>query len=155
MKAPRLQRLIRSSGYFRQKTRRLKDFSRRLSAGRRPLRTWLGGPLETVRAELLGTRGIGPETADSMLLYAGARPVFVVDAYTRRIGGRIGWLRPSWDYERVRAFFEGELPRSVPVYQEAHALFVALAKAHCRTKPVCEDCPLRSGCREGGRRPSK
>lgn len=108
-----------------------------------------------MRAELLATRGIGPETADSMLLYAGGRPVFVVDAYTRRIGGRVGWLGASWEYDRVRAFFEDALPRSVPVYQEAHALFVALAKAHCRTKPVCEGCPLRSGCRAGGRRASK
>lgn len=148
---PRLQRLIRPSGYFRQKAGRLRLFARWAGgpgALSRRLRT---APLPALREELLSLRGVGPETADSMLLYAGGRPAFVVDAYTRRIGSRIGWFGPKAGYAEVQAFLTARLPRSVRVYNELHALFVRLAKDHCRTTPQCAGCPLKDGCATGRR----
>ena len=163
MRSSRLQKLIRSSGYFVQKSLRLKDLCRRILAEKRPLTLWLQDPLPGLREALLAVRGIGPETADSILLYAGARPVFVVDAYTRRIGERLGWLsappkkrRAAMSYEEVRAFFEENLPHrastaAVPLYQEYHALLVALAKAHCtKQRPSCAGCPLDPVCKKVG-----
>jgi len=138
MPSRRLEALIRSSGFFVQKAKKLKAFLRAYSLD------WL----RTVsREKLLSVKGVGPETADSMLLYAAGRSIFVVDAYTRRIGERVGWLKPSMKYDEVRAFFEEGLSASLRVYQEMHALLVELAKRHCRkTDPLCAGCPLRKGC---------
>lgn len=147
----RLERLIRSSGYFRQKALKLRAFLSRLKERGGSLRRWLSGDLGAVRAELLGLYGIGPETADSILLYAGSRPAFVVDAYTLRIGGRLGWWLGA-DYPSAQSYLTRRLPRSVPVYEELHALLVALAKYYCRPEPLCGACPLASGCRRGKRR---
>src|SRR2546428_747648 len=95
---------------------------------------------------LLAQDGIGPETADSILLYAGRHPVFVVDAYTIRIGGRIG-LFDTAEYGAVQRFFERHLPRDLARYQEYHALLVAHAKTLCRhADPACDACPLQSRC---------
>lgn len=149
----RLQRLIRSSGYFRQKAGKLRVFLRALERRRVSLGSWLGGGLQCVRGELLGLYGIGPETADSILLYAGSRPAFVVDAYTLRIGARVGWFAAGTDYERAQLALTRRLPRAVTVYQEFHALLVALAKTYCRAQPLCPACPLRGGCRHGGGMP--
>jgi len=142
----RLQALIRSSGFFVQKAKKLKNFARRLLSERAPLPRWLGSPLRDIRGELLSINGVGPETADSILLYAANRPVFVVDAYTRRVGERLGWLEPSMRYEDVRGFFESRLPHSPRVYQEMHALLVELGKGTCRKRPFCARCPLRRRC---------
>ncbi|MEK7744898.1 MAG: hypothetical protein AAB576_08785 [Elusimicrobiota bacterium] len=149
MSPARLQTLIRPSGYFVQKAVKLKEFCRRArqngGAGR-----WLSAPLGPLREELLRVHGVGPETADSMLLYAGFRPAFVVDAYTRRITQRLGWLEEGADYARTRAYLAARLPRSVKVYQEFHALFVELAKRFCSKRdPECPRCPLRGNCRTG------
>jgi endonuclease III related protein len=142
-----LQKLIRSSGYFRQKSARLSDFSRYL------VRRWggridrlLNQPTSQAREELLSLNGIGPETADSILLYAGGHPIFVVDAYTRRIGRRFGLL-PNDDYHDVQNTFMNALPASAPLHREYHALLVELAKRHCRAEARCEGCPVRSRCR--------
>ncbi|MBI4395749.1 MAG: endonuclease III domain-containing protein [Elusimicrobia bacterium] len=144
-----LQGLIRSSGYFRQKTGRLKGFSRYL------LRRWegrmdlfLNRPTAEVRRELLTLNGIGPETADSILLYAGGHPVFVVDAYTRRFGHRFGLFRDT-DYHFVQEQFMRQMPPAVYEYRECHALLVELSKRHCRAKPVCSGCPVLGKCAEG------
>ena len=151
----RLGRLIRSSGYFRQKAAKLKGFARHVLRRHRSLGGWLKGDLAAVRAELLELRGVGPETADSILLYAGGRPVFVVDAYTRRIGNRYGILN-SEDYETVRAAFEAALEPSVETYQEYHALLVELAKRHCHKRdPECAGCPLKRGCAYAGGKDGK
>ena len=101
-----------------------------------------------MREELLGLWGVGPETADSMLLYAAGRPAFVVDAYTLRIGSRLGWWRRA-SYGRAQARLIGALPEDPRLFNELHALFVRLAKAHCRPAPVCRGCPLRGVCRRG------
>ncbi|MCX5790445.1 MAG: hypothetical protein NTX64_18370 [Elusimicrobia bacterium] len=150
----RLERLIRSSGYFRQKALRLRDFAAALRARGGSLRRWLSGDAERARRELLAVRGIGPETADSILLYAGGRDAFVIDAYTLRIGSRVGWFKPGTRYAVARANLSvalsplgrGEGGRAA-VYQEFHALLVRLAKLHCRTAPLCAACPLNEGCR--------
>lgn len=144
----RLEFLVRSSGYFRQKAKKLKVFARHALSRRRPLSRWLAGPLPELREELLSLWGVGPETADSILLYAGARPVFVVDSYTMRIGRRVGWFGKS-SYEKVQAFFSRRLPASAEVYAEFHALLVELAKRHCKTTPACAGCPLMEVCRHG------
>ncbi len=140
--------LIRSSGFYRQKAGRLKVFSQYLLA-RHPedLRKWFAAaPAEKLRAELLKIKGIGPETADSMVLYAGGKPKFVVDAYTQRIFGRLGLIHGT--YAGTQAAFESALPRDHRIYNEYHALIVALGKDHCRkTKPGCGKCPLKNMCK--------
>ena len=95
-----------------------------------------------LRYELLAINGIGPETCDSILLYAFNRPVFVVDAYTRRIFSRHGLFRHDLPYEAVQAAFTGNLPSDEKIFSEYHALIVRVGKDYCRTKPECKDCPL-------------
>ncbi|MFH2201535.1 MAG: endonuclease III domain-containing protein [Elusimicrobiota bacterium] len=149
----RLRRLIRSTGYFVQKAKKLKYFSRYALARRASLsRRLRETPLPALREELLGIYGVGPETADSMLLYAGGRRSFVVDAYTKRIGMRLGWFTSGAGYHDIQDFLTARMPRSVKVYQELHALFVELGKRACRTRPCCGSCPVRSGCPERRRR---
>lgn len=97
-----------------------------------------------LRSELLGVHGIGRETADSILLYALNKPVFVIDAYTRRILSRHRLVDLKQDYEVIRKLFERNLPRSVKLYNEYHALLVRLAKTHCRTRALCNGCPLET-----------
>jgi endonuclease-3 related protein len=145
---PRLAELIRPSGYYRQKARRLRDFFAR-ARGEHPegLRRWfLSAPAEELRRELLSYKGVGPETADSIVLYAAGLPSFVIDAYTRRIGERVG-LGRGRDYDRWKSIFEKQLPRRADVYNEYHALLVRLAKERCRkTAPLCPGCPLKKEC---------
>jgi endonuclease-3 related protein len=144
----RLRRAVRSSGYFRQKAGRLRDFCRRVLRERpEGLRRWFAAaPAAALRAELLSYKGIGPETADCIVLYAACKPSFVVDAYTRRIGGRLG-LGPRADYAAWQALFEAALPPDVKVYNEYHALLVKLGKDLCRkTGPRCGACPLAGIC---------
>lgn len=142
----RLARLIRSSGYFRQKAKTLKAFVRILrmeNAG--SLTRMFNAPTPAVRETLLRVRGIGPETADSILLYAGKHPVFVVDAYARRMLERHNLTAPKEGYEDLRTLFERSLPLSAPIYNEFHALIVHTGKNYCRTRePLCSQCPLQS-----------
>ena len=152
MPSRRLEAAVRPSGYFRQKTRKLKVFARAVLSGGGDTLEWLAaGSVARRRAELLGLWGVGPETADSILLYGGQRPSFVVDAYTRRIGERLGWWRgPS--YEESRDFLVRRLPEKQGLYAEFHALFVRLAKENCRVRPDCGACPLRPVCAFAARR---
>jgi endonuclease III related protein len=142
----RLAQLVRSSGYFRQKAKKLKCFVRFL-------RSEFGGsltrmfrtPTTVLREKLLSVHGIGPETADSILLYAGKHPVFVVDAYTRRLLERHELATPAQSYEEIRRLFERSLPGDAPLYNEFHALIVRIGKEYCRTRnPLCSECPLHS-----------
>jgi endonuclease III related protein len=141
----RLATLVRPSGYFRQKAKKLKAFVRFLESEfggslKRMFRT----PTAELREKLLSVHGIGPETADSILLYAGNHPVFVVDAYTHRMFGRHGITDGAPDYEKVRAMIESSLPKQVELFNEFHALIVNTGKNWCRkTAPRCEECPLR------------
>jgi endonuclease-3 related protein len=129
--------LIRSSGYFNQKARRLGILARYfLDAG--------DGPPE--RESLLALEGIGPETADSILLYAYSCTFFVVDTYTKRLLSRLGVIRGNESYDRIRGLFEGSLERTPEIYNEYHALVVEQCKRHCMSVPVCIDCPLSPLC---------
>ncbi len=144
-----LRKHVRVAGLYQTKPRRLKAFCRHLlerSGGDLP--RYFARPTEEVRADLLAQGGVGPETADSILLYAGGHPVFVVDAYTVRIGTRVG-LFDADAYAEVQEYFESRLPRDARLYREYHALLVVHAKTRCRPKPTCEDCPLLSLCAYG------
>ncbi len=169
-----LEQLVRSSGYFRQKAQRLKNFVGFLDANYKgSLERMFAQPTEKLRAELLALNGVGPETADSILLYAGDHPVFVVDAYTRRILERHGIIQPKASYEEIRRMVEEAIGKAKPEaleplsagkeprhpvsrmsarqrtalaqhYNELHGLIVRLGKEHCRTKAACEGCPLEN-----------
>jgi endonuclease III related protein len=141
---PRLERAIRASGYFRQKTLKLKAFVALLDRDYGGSLARMGrAPTAELRARLLATWGIGPETADSILLYAFRRPVFVADAYTYRVVTRHGWAPARIGYPELQRLFTGVLPRRVALYNDYHAQLVWLGKHFCRTRPRCEECPLR------------
>ena len=143
MASEQLAELIRPAGYFRIKTQRIKN-----------LLTWLfesaGGDLlllearhtDSLREELLAIRGIGPETADSILLYAFNRPVFVVDTYSARLAVRHGLIESPFGYEELQDLFQSNLPEDVQLYNEYHALIVKTGKDFCKPKPKCDKCPL-------------
>ncbi len=142
----KLEKLVYPTGFYRQKARRLKTVSKYLE------RRYRGGwekffsrPVDDLRKELLAIKGLGPETVDSILLYAGGRPVFVIDAYTKRLCRRLG-INHADDYESLRSFFEKNLPAEVRLFNEFHALIVTLSKNYCRVKPVCKGCPLKKDC---------
>ena len=140
----RLGQLIRPAGTWRLKARRLRALTHFVLArcgGR--LERLERAPLHSLRAGLLGVPGIGPETADSILLYALGRPVFVVDAYTRRVLSRHRLLPHDAGYEDVRAFFERHLPSDPRLFNEYHARLVAIGKQYCRSRPHWAECPLR------------
>ncbi len=142
----KLARLVRSSGYFRQKARKLKAFVRFLRRDfHGSLKAMFRTPTVELRQRLLRVHGIGPETADSILLYAGNHPVFVVDAYTKRILLRHQLIGEKADYEEVRRLFERSLPRDTALYNEFHALLVNVGKNWCRSRQaLCDQCPLQS-----------
>jgi endonuclease-3 related protein len=101
-------------------------------------------PTDELREQLLRVHGIGPETADSMLLYAGGHPVFVVDAYTRRVLERHGLVHEKATYEEIRRLFENSLPKRVSLFNEYHALIVQTGKHFCKPRaPLCSACPLK------------
>jgi len=149
--ADRLATVIRPAGTYRLKARRLHAFARWLLARSRgrwePLRR---APLRALRRDLLQVAGLGPETADAILLYAAGRPVFVADAYTRRVLARHRLLPPDVGYEEAREFLEAHLPSDPALFNEFHALLVAAGKTYCRTVPLCEQCPLRPDLRGRG-----
>jgi endonuclease-3 related protein len=139
-----LANLIRSSGTYRVKAARIKAFVDALFRDHGGnLEAMLGGDLETARKRLLAIAGIGPETADAILLYAGGRLTFVVDTYTRRVLRRHFLATPKDDYESIRQLFHKEAEPHEQIYNEYHALLVELGKRHCRPRAACDECPLR------------
>ncbi len=148
--AAALEEALRPTGYFRVKTRRLQSFCAHLvehyggSIARMARR-----PLHALREELLDIHGIGPETADDILLYACGHPVFVVDAYTRRIMSRHGHVDPGIGYEALRELFEHHLDTDVHMFKEYHALIVYTGKDYCRSRPQCDGCPLAAALKRG------
>ena len=146
--------LVRPAGTYRLKARRLRDFARWLVARfAGDFREMRRAPLGPLRREVLSVPGLGPETADAILLYAAGRPVFVADAYTRRVLARHRLVPRDAGYEQARLFVEAHLPSDPALFNEFHALLVAVAKAHCRTVPRCERCPLSPDL--GGRGPAR
>ena len=144
-----LAALIRPAGYFNVKCKRLKAlcrFLRERGLAEAPEALAGQGTLAELRRDLLAVHGIGEETADSILLYALNLPSFVIDAYTRRAFGRLGLVRSDERYGDIQARFETHLPRDSQLYNEYHALIVQLGKRHCRPKPRCAECPLKTIC---------
>jgi len=134
---------IRPAGYFNIKAKRLKCFFDALhNTFDGSLRKMFARETAELRAWLLNVNGIGPETADSILLYAGNRPVFVIDAYTKRFMSRHGWCAGNAPYDELAAQMVSCLPNDIQLYNEYHALIVHLGKDFCRPKPRCEQCPL-------------
>ena len=138
-----LTELIRPAGYYHLKAKRFKNFLSWLFRNYNGQLTNLENiDTDQLRAELLSIKGVGRETADSILLYAFNRPVFVVDAYTARIAFRHGLIELGADYEQLRELFQSNLPQDVQLFNEYHALLVRLGKEFCRPKAKCPTCPL-------------
>jgi endonuclease III related protein len=140
-----LEELLHPAGYFRVKARRLRSLLEFLiERYNGSLDEMFAVGLPDLRRQLLDVHGVGPETADSILLYAGQLPSFVVDAYTHRVFARHGWIGFDADYHQIKDYVESELPADVPMYNEFHALLVRLGKNYCRKRsPKCAECPLR------------
>ena len=142
-----LAELIRPSGYYNVKSVRIKGFVAWLRARHKgSLDEMFSGEWRELRKELLKVAGIGPETCDSILLYAGKKPTFVVDAYTRRLFHRLGLLPANAGYDETRLLFMEHLPGDALLFNEYHALIVEECKTYCRTRPLCDHCPLALQC---------
>jgi len=144
LKKSQLSSLIKSSGYFRIKADRLKSFVDFLfEEYDGNIKKMKGGGAEELREKLLEIKGIGPETADSILLYGLKKPIFVVDAYTKRILSRHGIISEKATYEEIQKIFMHHLPQKEKLFNEYHALFVQLGKTLCKKIPRCDKCPIK------------
>lgn len=141
---PRLAKLIRSSGYFNQKADYLKVFCSNILTNYKSLNSFYKKPLPELRTELLSLKGIGKETADSILLYSAQKPIFMIDLYTQRILERV--YGKEFDYDSAQQFFESNLSKNVELFNEFHALLVRFAQEFCRKKPLCGNCFLKKEC---------
>jgi len=147
LSAPDLEQAIRPAGYYRVKAQYLRTLAEWVSqraAG--DLSSLASEDTDTLHHELLALRGVGRETADSILLYAIGKPAFVVDAYTRRIAARLRLLPDNTTYESTQQYFVARLPEDAHLFNEFHGLLVHLAKEHCRARPMCLACPLEQCC---------
>lgn len=140
--------LIRPTGYFNQKALKLKNLCGYIKLNYSgDIYKLFGKDIPEMRREFLSIKGIGPETADSIILYAGRKPIFVVDAYTRRIFSRLGFLPDDVKYHEMQDFFMKNLPADAKLFNEYHALIVRLGKDYCKKKnPLCEKCPIKVHC---------
>lgn len=137
--------IIKSSGYHNQKAKKLKNFCEVLLKKHDGILNKLfKNDIKKLREGLLSVNGIGPETADSIILYAAKKPVFVVDAYTKRVLNRIGFKEKT--YEEFQELFMSSLPNNEKLFNECHALIVELGKNICKKQPLCEKCPINSFC---------
>ncbi|MHC4870884.1 MAG: hypothetical protein ACYTFY_03470 [Planctomycetota bacterium] len=141
--------IIRPSGYFNIKAERLKSYVAwyKTACGAK-ISSMRAMSMDKLRHELLKVRGVGEETADCIMLYAAEMPSFVIDAYTRRIFSRLGYCSPDVKYGQLRSGFMQELPCEAKLYNEYHALIVALGKDYCSPKPRCGKCPLKNICQQ-------
>jgi len=143
MDTAQIAELIVPAGYYNIKAKRLKNFLNRLFENHQGrLESLENVGTDQLRQWLLAIKGIGPETADSILLYAFDRPVFVVDTYTARIAARHRLIEPGADYEQLQYLFESNLEQDIQLFNEYHALLVQIGKNYCKPKPKCESCPL-------------
>lgn len=142
---PQLAELIKPAGYFNIKAKRLKNFIHWLCQQYQADMTLLQRlSTESLRQELLAINGIGPETADSIVLYALEKPTFVVDTYTYRILLRHMCIEPEAQYPELKEYCQSQLPDDTKIYNELHALIVRVGKEHCKPKPKCQNCPLNN-----------
>jgi endonuclease-3 related protein len=135
--------LLRSSGYYNQKARKINAFCVHMNKHwEGDIQLFLAQEMQPLRSELLTIHGVGPETADSIVLYAAFKPSFVVDRYTHRIFSRHSWVAESMTYDELRDFFMDSLEPDVKLFQEYHALLVRTGHLYCRKEPLCKSCPL-------------
>ena len=140
-----LERLIRPSRYFRMKAQKVRAFVDYIAE--RPLHVMFQQDVPELREELLSIYGVGPETADTIILYAAGKPSFVVDSYTYRLFSRLGWVEGRYNYAKLRALFMDNLPHDVDLFNEYHALIVGHGARICHKKtPNCQECRLRETC---------
>lgn len=149
METTELAEIIRPAGFFNQKAVYVKAVTEWFSRYGYDVSAIRKEPLRKIRSELLAVKGVGRETADSILLYAFDFPTFVVDAYTVRLCSRYPIIAGK-EYETIKGYFEQHLSPSAEIYNNFHALIVANAKRHCRKKPICADCPLEPRCEKAG-----
>lgn len=142
-----LPELIRSTGYYKVKAERLINVMKKIKEYRN-LDMFLSLPMDILRNELLSIKGIGEETADSIILYAADYPIFVVDAYTRRIFSRLGIINGDEDYKDIQDIVMNNTPNDTYLYNEFHALLVELGKRYCKKIPIHNGCPLFILCKE-------
>lgn len=149
--AEELAELIRPAGYYRVKAGRLRNVMRMIvEEYDGSLDVMFATPQDELRRRLLQVNGVGAETADCILLYAGQLPSFVIDAYTQRVVKRHGWIEFEADYHALQETFESGLPREAALYNEYHALLVQVGKDFCGPTPRCEKCPLAPLLPAGG-----
>ncbi|MBI2659346.1 endonuclease III domain-containing protein [Candidatus Woesearchaeota archaeon] len=142
----KLAKIIKSSGYHNQKAKKLKNFCNFLLKNYNGnLSLFFKNNIKKLRKELLSVNGIGPETADSIILYAAKKPVFVIDAYTKRILNRVGYKEEG--YDELQKLFMQSLPNSERLFNECHALLVELGKSICKKEPLCGKCPVNNDCK--------
>jgi endonuclease-3 related protein len=147
LSASDLEQAIQPAGTYRVKARYLRTLAQWVAQrASGDLSRLASEDADALRCEMLALRGVGRQTADSILLYAIGKPVFVVDAYTRRIGSRLRLLPENATYESAQQYFIAGLPEDVHLFNEFHALLVRLAKEHCRARPLCLACPLERRC---------
>jgi endonuclease-3 related protein len=140
-----LERLIRPSRYFRMKAQKVRAFVDHIAD--RPMHVMFMQEVPELREELLSIYGVGPETADTIILYAAGKPSFVVDSYTYRLFSRLGWVTGRYNYDKLRALFMDNLPHDVDLFNEYHALIVSHGARICHKKtPNCQECRLQTSC---------
>ncbi len=144
-----LKELIRPSGFFNQKADRLRNMLLYLmDKYEGKIELFLGNENKELRKELLELKGVGPETADSIILYSAEKAEFVVDAYTKRIYSRLGLVKETIDYDSLKDYIIKEIPKELILYQEYHGLLVLLGKNLCKKQnPKCDECPLKEKCK--------
>ncbi|MXV84544.1 endonuclease III domain-containing protein [Candidatus Poribacteria bacterium] len=140
-----LEQLIRPSRYFRMKAQKVRALVDHIAD--RPMHVMFTQDVPELREELLSIYGVGPETADTIILYAAGKPSFVVDSYTYRLFSRLGWVTGRYNYDKLRALFMDNLPHDVDLFNEYHALIVSHGARICHKKtPNCQECRLQTSC---------
>ncbi len=139
-----LEKLLRPSRYYRAKAKKVRAFVEHIT--KRPMHVMFAQPVPVLRQELLSIYGVGPETADSIILYAARKPSFVVDTYTYRLLSRLGWIEGNFHYAKLRALFMENLPHDVGLFNEYHALIVRHGARVCQKTPKCQACNFQTRC---------
>ena len=143
----KLAEIIKSSGYHNQKAKKLKNFCLFLmNKYHGNIKKLFSNNIDKLKNELLSVNGIGPETADSIILYAAKKPIFVIDAYTKRIYSRIFNTKKEFGYDKLQQIFMKKLDKDEKLFNEYHALLVELGKNICKKKPLCNQCPINNMC---------
>lgn len=147
LKQTELAKLIKPAGFFNQKAKYIHNLTSHIMQNHKgSLLIMFDRQLEDLRSELLSLKGIGKETADSIILYAANKPVFVIDMYTKRLFSRLGYLSPKEDYGAWQDLFHSNLKKDTRLFNEYHALIVEHNKRYCTAKPLCKDCFLQNDC---------